>query len=275
MTERRRQPGFTLVEMIMTIVVTGIIAGIVAVFMAAPIRGYFDTVRRAAMSDVADGALRRIGFELRGAVPNTLRVAGGNRFLEFIPAKDGGRYRVALTAAGTGDILDGTSDTDTAFDVLGPPVGGSAGDFVVVFNTGQAGADAYVGANRRTLSAAAGATVSFAALAGSPFPPYESPTRRFQVVAAGGPVSFACTGVGSASGSGTGELRRYAGYGFNAAQPTAGLGVGALLADRVSACRFDYTSLSAANGLLVLQLTVSRDGESIPLHHEIHVDNTP
>ena len=50
--------GFTLVEAIMVIVITGILAGMVAVFIKAPVDGYVDSVRRAELTDAADTALR-------------------------------------------------------------------------------------------------------------------------------------------------------------------------------------------------------------------------
>ena len=52
--------GFTLVEAIIVIVITGILAAIVAVFIRAPVDGYFDSVRRAELTDTADVALRRL-----------------------------------------------------------------------------------------------------------------------------------------------------------------------------------------------------------------------
>lgn len=277
MTSRRRlaaQRGFTLIEVIIAIVVTGIISGMVATFMVLPIQGYIDSSRRADITELADGALRRIAFDLRGAVPNTVRIDATGMFLEFVPASDGGRYRAALASDGSGNILNATSAVDTAFDVLGPNVTGAANDFVVIFNTGQTGLDAYAGLNRRTLSAAAGATVTFAAT-GVAFPPFESPSQRFQIVPSTGPVTYACTGAGTAGGNGTGALRRHTGYGFNPAQPVAGLGNGWLLADNLSACTFTYAAVSAANGLLTLRLEVTRNNETIALHRDIHVDNTP
>jgi MSHA biogenesis protein MshO len=277
MTDRAlpRQRGFTLIEAIIAMVITGIVAGIVAVFMTLPITGYVDAVRRAEMTDIADLALRRMAYDLRAAVPNTVRV-NGTSFLEFVPASDGGRYRSQLAAGGGGDILDGTSAADTTFDVLGPVVSEAAGGSVVIFNTGQVGLDIYAGLNRRLLSAAAASTVSFTAVPGNPFPPYESPSQRFQLVAATGPVTFACTAGISAAGDGAGELRRYTGYGFTATQPTTfSTGTNALLADKLSACHFEYAPISAANGLVMLNLTVTQNSESITLHQEIHVDNTP
>ena len=262
---RAHQPGFTLIEAIVAMTITGILAGVVTVFMVTPIRAYLDAVRRAEMTDAADTALRRIGFELRAAVPNTVRIDGTASFLEFVPAQDGGRYRVELTAGGGGDILNATSGADTSFNVLGPAVNGDNGDFVVIYNTGQVGLDVYAGNNRRVLSAAAGATVTFTAT-GTAFPPYLSPFQRFQIVPASGPVTFACNG---------GRLLRHTGYGFNAAQAVASLGAPTVVANNIAACNFTYNVVSAHNGLLTLALTLTRENESVTLQHEIHIDNVP
>ncbi|MFA6270798.1 MAG: type II secretion system protein, partial [Candidatus Paceibacterota bacterium] len=79
MKPRRPSAGFTLVEAVVAIVITGILAGIVAVFIASPVQGYVDSVRRAELTDAADVALRRMMRDIRLALPNSLRVtsAGG------------------------------------------------------------------------------------------------------------------------------------------------------------------------------------------------------
>jgi len=86
---RRLQRGFTLVELVMVIVIMGVIGGIVAVFMRSPIEAYIATSRRAALTDVADTAIRRVARDIRRALPNTLR---SNRAscIEFMPTKVGG-----------------------------------------------------------------------------------------------------------------------------------------------------------------------------------------
>ena len=56
----RHGAGFTLVEVIMVIVITGIIASFVGVFIKGAIDAYVDSARRAELSDVADTAVRRI-----------------------------------------------------------------------------------------------------------------------------------------------------------------------------------------------------------------------
>src|SRR3990172_12597807 len=108
------QRGFTLVEAVMVIVLTGIIAAVVAVFIQGPIQGYFDTARRSQSSDVADFALRRVARDLQTALPNSMRSTDANNyFLEFLPVRSAGRYRAAGDG---GDALD-TSAADTAFTV--------------------------------------------------------------------------------------------------------------------------------------------------------------
>ena len=285
-----RASGFTLIEMVIAMVITGIVGGIVAVFIAAPIQGYIDAGRRSAMSDAADGALRRIAYETSRALPNSIRLrsssstsvlncaagSGVDCYLEYFPVVSGGRYRALLKADGTGNVLDSTVATDTSFDVLGPPLSGVLNGYLVVMNTGQSGLDVYAGENRRTLSGPAGATVSFTAVAGAPFPPYDSPTRRFQIASSAGPVTFGCAGVGvGSSGDGTGTMRRYAAYGINATQAATGIGSGLVLVEKVSACKLAYTGTTMTSGLVVLELTITRAGESVTLHHETYVDNTP
>ena len=89
---RRRMAGFTLIESIMVIVITGILAAVVAVFIRSPVQGYIDSVRRAELTDQADVALRRISRDVRLALPNSLRVTsdGTYDYIEFIMTSAGG-----------------------------------------------------------------------------------------------------------------------------------------------------------------------------------------
>lgn len=280
-----RPRGFTLIEAIAVIAITGIIAAVVAVFVARPVQGYVDSVRRALLSDAADTTLRRIARDVRTAVPNSVRLttSGVNQYLEFVPTNDGGRYRVE----GPGDTLDFTT-TDTSFDVLGASLlNANAGDYLVIFNTGQVstsgcnGADVYEGCNRRSVvgitnTGTVTTGLSFTATA-NPMP-FDSPAHRFQIVPGTGPVTYACEGTGTASGSGTGSLRRHTSYAFAVSQPTTfGAGTNSLLADHVSACAFTYSTsgVTARDGLVTLSLTLTRANESVTLYHEVHVDNQP
>ncbi len=266
-----RLRGFTLVEMIMVIVITGIVAGMVAVFIATPVKGYVDTVRRAGLTDMADLALKRMALELRTAVPNSIRTDSTEKYLELIPSRIGGRYCADSDSSSGCTPL---TTTTTNFDVLTAPHDANSPEFVVVFNMpdeSQPDLSAYRGNNIRAISSTGTSTtvIAFSGIA-FPFDPDKSPSKRFHVVPATGPVTFGCTAAG--------ELRRYSSYRTNITQftpannqPTSGLGTGSLLTSKVSACSFKYDS---TNALVTLELTLTDNGESVTLLHQIHVDNT-
>lgn len=258
---RGRAQGFSLTEAIMVIVITGILAGMVAVFIRKPVEGFFDTARRAALVDAADTALRRISRDLRAALPNSVRVSG--TALEFLHVRSAGRYR----EQGPGDPLDFTS-ADSSFDVLGPPISVQSGDSVVVYNLGVTGSDAYEGTSTsRRIAAAFGASLANVAITSATQFPFASPARRFQVVDT--PVSYVCAGN---------QMRRYSGYAILPAQSVPPAGSGALIADKIATggCSFAYaTGPSQREALVTLNLALTDSGETVSLLYQVHVNNVP
>ena len=259
-TKRRRSRGFTLTEAIMVIVITGILAGMVAIFIRAPVQGFFDTARRAALVDAADTALRRISRDLREALPNSVRVNVGATALEFLHVRSAGRYR----EQGPGDPLDFTT-ADTSFDVLGPPVNVQLGDSVAVYNLGVTGSNAYAGTSLRLAGPPFGAVLANVAISPAYQFPFASPAKRFQVVDT--PVSYVCSGA---------QMRRYSGYAILPVQPVPPAGSGALIADKLSGCSFAYAAgPSEREALVTLSLALTDTGETVSLIYQVHVNNVP
>jgi MSHA biogenesis protein MshO len=292
----QQQRGFTLVEAIIVMVLTGILAGVMVLFIRQPVQNYVDAAARAELSDTADLALRRMARELRGALPNSIRAmqVGGVWYVQFIPTKAGGQYLDVTdnpTVSGA-TPLSFTSPSALSFSIVGPLPAGAAAitnqDFIVIYNLGNhiAGADAYDGANRvqvasvtivnqRPLLTMAAVTNPFAVPSGAA--PNASPNHRFNVVRT--PVTFRCEG----RADGTGTLARIEDGAFTSSQPTPAVAGSPLLAATVQECDFSVDqSANLSNALIGMTLSLARQRsgaanglETVTLVHQIHVDNTP
>ena len=258
--------GFTLIEMIIVIAITAIVGSMVALFLRAPLDSYVAQDRRARLADEADTALRRMGRDIRLALPNSVRVtsAGGAFYLEFLSTRSGGRYR----AQGGGDILDFTT-ADTSFDVLGPAINAQPGDRIAVFNLGIDGADAW---KLQTLADFVSVAGNVVTISPKQFP-LASPGNRFQVVE--GPVTYAC--APNPANPALGTLTRYWGYAIAAAHSTPPAPASsALLATNVSACSFTYQpGATERGGLVSMTLNLSQAGETVRLYATTQVSNQP
>lgn len=292
-TRLARYAGVTLIELAITIALVGILAALIVQFVA-PVRSYIDSSRRAALADTADTALRRIGRDLRLALPNSVRVNGTGKYVEFLLVRTGGRYRADTDPAATNTCAGGVADdvlsfsaADTCFKTIGNLYNPASdittkvttNDYVVVFNLqpGTANANAYefvgTGGNKSKISAATNFTnedrITFASNAFT----YESPGNRFFIIE--GPVTYGCAG---------GTLTRYWGYTITATQtpvPPAG-GNSAIMATGVTDCTFTYDTSIAAQGAglvtMALQLNMQDSRgttETVSLYHAVHVNNVP
>lgn len=281
------QHGFTLIELVITLVLSTIVVGFVAMFISGPVQGFTDQSRRVRLVDAADASLKRIARDIRRSLPNSVRITtvGTVTALELLSTVDGGRYRAQ--PPGTPDQILDFASGDQRFNVLGPftqiakPFN-EQGYYLAIYNVGVPGANAYELANVITPP---GMTISIAAdttpgedrvTLSAPFRfAYESPTQRVFLVE--GPVTYLCDAV-------LGTLTRYEDYDIRTNQSdvdTHGelLGEGAtasLMANEVTGCSFDYSPGTAERaGLVSLQIVVSSQGERVSLLSQVHVDNVP
>src|SRR4051812_17426307 len=94
MLRRFHLRGFTLIELIVVVMLTGIIGATLATFIVPLVKGFTAQTQRAALVDAAETALRRMTRDIRLAVPNSVRIAttGSGYAIEMVPTVDGGRY---------------------------------------------------------------------------------------------------------------------------------------------------------------------------------------
>lgn len=273
-----RTRGFTLLELVVVMMITGIMAASIAVFFKPALDSYLDARRRAELTDTADTALRRMGRDVRRAAPNSIRIPSDQCF-ELVPTKAGGLYRRATDIVNAGSNPLDTTGTDGAFDVLSPLVAvPAAGDFVVIGN--QNTNDVYTGATRGTVGAWAsppapgGAAVGVGRItlaAATQFPAgYDG--GRFQIVDQNEQsVFYICDGAGN--------LQRLV-RPFTVANPVAcPATAGAVpLATNVASCSFVYDpNLGATqqSGFVWMRIELLSGGERMALAYGVHVSNVP
>lgn len=280
--------GFTLIELVMVIIITGILAGVVAPLIARPTSAFIAETRRGALVDTAETALDRMSREIRLAVPNSVRIDGTTHVVEFLRTMDGGRYRYSAP----GNFVFGSGNT--GFDLIGnlsacdslkpaniaTTCAKESACYVVVGNLGTGtGEDAFNGDDIApiqscTYQGANDGSSDHIDLASSMTFNQQSPNQRFQIIDT--PVTYLCD-------LSTGTLRRYDGYTITANQSNVdtdseltGLSNPAessLMAKDVSACQFTYDA--TVTHLLTAALTITRDNESITLSKKIRVENQP
>lgn len=309
----RHNAGFTLIEMITVITLTGIIAVVVGRNIREPVQGFIDLSLRAELVDSAELALRRMSREISLALPNSVRLtdgttqglqtcaatAGSTCTVEILRTLDGGRYRKESDGTDSGqcsgaddDPLDFTASTD-CFEVLGALINLPAAspgavqndclvantDCLVIFNTGQPGANAYgesavaTGENIAAIQSATANAITFD-ISGSPLGAFslKSPRQRFHIVDM--PVSFVCA-------SGAATITRQADYPIAFTQSTAPGGSSSLLANRVASCRFTYSQgAGSRNAILTAEVVISAqdssgDANNVRLVQQIQIPNVP
>jgi len=298
--KNRFRAGFTLVEMIVSIVVIAVMAVAVTAFLRNPMVSYQDAQRRASLTDTVQTAFSYFSRDLQTALPNSVRVPppiGGVYYLEFLKVRTGGRYRAAHGGETAACPTTGTEDgdvlvfgvEDTCFRSLGdiPNLASivTGNDYLVVYNLGTA-YDVSANAYQACPSSTAGCNKSLiTAVSASPSDhedritfqsntfTLDSPAHRFQVVS--GPVSYICN-------PSAGTLTRISGYPISATQqtPPAGGTTASLIASgagSITACTITYDVVNERTALVSMWLTLKDPAGSatVNLFQQVQVSNVP
>ncbi len=286
----RRECGFTLVELIISIVLVSLFALVAAPLLRLPMSAWLDASRRSELTNAIDTAHGKLADDLRRALPNSVRVRqiGPRVLLETLELRSWGWHRAGpsggaqvcpavCAAAGANDVLE-SGCNESCFTSLGPlegdpPAAGT--DWVVVnpLGPGIPGGDPYFGGN-----AAVAGGIKTRLTDVTPAPdgnrvritahtfPATSASRRFYLIAT--PVTWDCDPT-------TQRLTRRWGYPIAALQPAV-FGAGtqsAPLATNVSACSIRYANAGSLGrgGIVhvVIRLSVPAAGTQIPENAEL------
>ena len=257
---RVNQSGFTLIEMVITIVLIGILGVGMSRFIGQSVQGVKDTAERQQLSAIGWITSEKISREIRDALPNSFRLNSGGSCIEFIP-----------TVAGTDYLTVPVVSAATSFEVVPFPsyTLDSSQDRVAVYPFTDVGL--YALGNPGTISSliasmAAGATANAQAITLSSSHQFltDSPTRRLYVVRE--PVMYCFVGQ---------YLYRYGNYGFQSSMPTPTSGT--VIASRLASGSFQYApGTLSRNGVVTFAFEVQgSDGAKQLIDQEVQIRNVP
>lgn len=300
--------GFTIIEAILAIVITSILAIGVVTYIGDTATSIDNAANRSRLASSGRVAIQRLSAELHNALPNSIRVttatAGGDQCIEFIPVRAATNY-INPSFGGSGT---------TSFQVVDfqPDQVGVSGGFAVIyprrqnqFYDGDEGGAASNTAsswptfpNRRPIQAISSITSGTSAnqstvnLVTAHRFRRRSPNERFFVVEQ--PVSYCVAGD---------RLYRYTDYGFFRSQVTQeeepsvcertatdsdrclpDYDAGPARQKTLITDNIDNTGLTAftvgsqtltRNSLISIVFNMSADGDSIQLNHEVLARSVP
>ncbi|MCU7834415.1 MAG: type II secretion system GspH family protein [gamma proteobacterium symbiont of Taylorina sp.] len=263
-----KENGFTLIELITVMIITGIISMMAVNMITLPMQSYSDMKQRAELVDIAEITLHRMARDIHHALPNSVRTKdtssnGKDDHLEILHTIDGGRY----TTSGVDAYTTTTAiDKFTLQKELNISNTDAIGSYVVVYNMGaDSGADAYQSPaqNRAQITNLTNTLISFPPSIQFPF---SSPQSRFMVVDKA--ITFGCIGS---------KLYLKQGYSIQAAIPTVSTSDN-LLAQNITSCDFNYNPGSSTRpGLVTMEIEITDpdSSELIKLLHQVMVENQP
>lgn len=291
----KRGAGFTLVELVMVIALSGVVAVMVSTVLSGPMESFTAQSRRAELVDLGAGALNRMARDVRLAIPNSLRLSADGQAFELLLVHSAGRYRpnrndgdsLRFDGGVAGSCGSTTADLScNTVQVLDPGFDPTGARWMVLYNIGAesggaplSGSNVWMPANPGVISPtgtsfsavsspAGESTLRLANLPSGGFRfAFASPERRLYLAET--VVGYRCQG---------GQLMRYSYNQLLAALPsTPPSGSNPQpVANSLNQCDFSYRpGTTQRAGLLTLSVRLSQAGETVQLMQQVHVDNAP
>ncbi|PIE44079.1 MAG: prepilin-type cleavage/methylation domain-containing protein [Gammaproteobacteria bacterium] len=266
--QRPASGGFTLIELIIVIVISGIIAAGSAKFISDTAAGYVATAARQGGAATGVVVAEKMSRELRSALPNSIRTYAGNTCIEFVPVLHVAKYLAA-------PVIPQSQSTTVELVNSGYVSDGSAAEYAVIYPVDVS--EIYslpvnsTDPSHRTRVALSQVASNVMTLSAAHQFPTDSPTRRVFVVSQ--PVSYCLNVISSVRG-----IYRYSGYGFNPSASVPNSDKASLLVNNVSTNNFRFVVVPATlvrNALVEFSFEIEMDNEKFQIDREVQIRNVP
>jgi len=130
---KQKQAGFTIVEMVLAIVISGVLAIGIVSFIGDSVDSLTTSANRNKIAASGRIALDRMAMEIHNALPNSIRATtatpGGDQCLEFIPVRAATTYINPSFSSGGSMVFD-------VVDLV-PSQHGVSGGYAVIYPNNQ------------------------------------------------------------------------------------------------------------------------------------------
>lgn len=262
----KKHVGFTLIEMVVTIVIIGILGVGISSFIGNTTKGMIDTASRSQVATIAWLVSERLSRSLRHALPNSIRVSSDGTCLEYVPIYSGTDYLSVpvLTPANQFEVAP-FSNLSSGFNFSAESLR------VAVYPNSASGiyslsTSSMISSEITNLSAGTTTNSQLITLSANHQFPSDSPSKRFFVVSE--PRMFCFAG---------GLLTQYRDYGFNATFTSSGLSNASVVGSRLGQGQFNYApSTLQRNAVVTINFNVlGEDGLVQAVNHEVQIRNVP